>query len=66
MGAAALKSVVCRRRDCPKSLAGVGSGDGSPTVKDLVTGSDLRFQDRGPAELKGVPGEWHLYALDRG
>lgn len=38
----------------------------SRTVKDLVTGSGLQFQERGPAELKGVPGEWLLYALDRG
>jgi class 3 adenylate cyclase len=38
----------------------------SRTVKDLVIGSGLQFQERGPAELKGVPGEWHLYALDRG
>ncbi len=38
----------------------------SSTVKDLVTGSGLKFQERGTAQLKGVPGEWHLYALDRG
>lgn len=36
----------------------------SSTVKDLVVGSGLRFEDRGVAQLKGVPGEWHLYALD--
>jgi class 3 adenylate cyclase/pimeloyl-ACP methyl ester carboxylesterase len=36
----------------------------SSTVKDLVAGSGLRFEDRGEHELKGVPGEWHLYALD--
>ncbi len=35
------------------------------TVKDLVIGSDLRFADRGARELKGVPGEWRLYALAR-
>jgi class 3 adenylate cyclase len=35
----------------------------SSTVKDLVAGSGLEFEDRGPAELKGVPGEWRLYAL---
>ena len=33
------------------------------TVKDLVAGSDLAFEDRGVAELKGVPGEWRLYAV---
>ena len=32
------------------------------TVKDLVAGSGIRFQDRGQHELKGVPGEWRLYA----
>jgi class 3 adenylate cyclase len=35
----------------------------SQTVKDLVAGSGLGFDDRGIAELKGVPGEWHLYAV---
>ncbi|HEU5405504.1 MAG TPA: adenylate/guanylate cyclase domain-containing protein, partial [Gaiellaceae bacterium] len=35
----------------------------SSTVKDLVVGSDLGFEDRGTATLKGVPGEWHLFAL---
>jgi len=34
----------------------------SSTVKDLVAGSDLEFEDRGQATLKGVPGEWHLFA----
>jgi class 3 adenylate cyclase len=38
----------------------------SSTVKDLVVGSGLRFAQRGVAELKGVPGEWRLYALDTG
>jgi pimeloyl-ACP methyl ester carboxylesterase len=35
----------------------------SQTVKDLVAGSGLVFEDRGAAELKGVPGEWRLYAV---
>jgi class 3 adenylate cyclase len=35
----------------------------SGTVKDLVAGSGLEFEDRGAAELKGVPGEWRLYAV---
>ncbi len=38
----------------------------SSTVKDLVAGSGLEFLDRGAAELKGVPGEWRLYALSSG
>ena len=37
----------------------------SSTVKDLVAGSGITFQDRGPHELKGIPGEWHLYAVAR-
>lgn len=34
----------------------------SNTVKDLVAGSGLRFEDRGGNVLKGVPGEWRLFA----
>jgi class 3 adenylate cyclase len=37
----------------------------SQTVKDLVAGSGIGFEDRGAAELKGVPGEWRLYAVER-
>ena len=37
----------------------------SSTVKDLVAGSGIAFQDRGLHELKGIPGEWHLYAVAR-
>jgi class 3 adenylate cyclase len=36
----------------------------SQTVKDLVAGSGLEFADRGEHELKGVPGQWRLYAVD--
>jgi class 3 adenylate cyclase/pimeloyl-ACP methyl ester carboxylesterase len=36
----------------------------SSTVKDLVAGSDIAFMERGVVELKGVPGEWRLYAVD--
>jgi pimeloyl-ACP methyl ester carboxylesterase len=35
----------------------------SSTVRDLVAGSGLDFEDRGSHELKGVPGEWRLYAV---
>jgi class 3 adenylate cyclase/alpha-beta hydrolase superfamily lysophospholipase len=35
----------------------------SQTVKDLVAGSGIAFDGRGTAELSGVPGEWHLYAV---
>ena len=37
----------------------------SSTVKDLVAGSGLQFQDRGGHALKGVPGEWRLYEVLR-
>ena len=47
------------------SLAGAGEVLVSSTVKDLVAGSGLRFSDRGNQTLKGVPGEWHVYAVDR-
>ena len=45
------------------SLAGPGEVLVSSTVRDLVAGSGLEFEDRGPASLKGVPGEWRLYAV---
>jgi len=35
----------------------------SQTVKDLVAGSGLRFQDFGVHSLKGVPDEWQLYRV---
>jgi class 3 adenylate cyclase len=35
----------------------------SQTVKDLVAGSGIEFEDRGTRELKGVPGEWRLFAV---
>lgn len=35
----------------------------SSTVKDLVAGSGIEFDDRGTAALKGVPGEWRLFAV---
>ena len=43
------------------SLANPGEVLVSSTVKDLVAGSGIQFEDRGTHELKGV-GEWHLYA----
>jgi class 3 adenylate cyclase len=42
--------------------AGAGETLVSGTVKDLVIGADLAFTDRGATTLKGVPGEWRLYA----
>ena len=37
----------------------------SQTVKDLVAGSGLNFQERGLHELKGIPGQWRLFAVER-
>ena len=45
------------------ALAGSGEVLVSGTVKDLVAGSGIAFEDRGMQILKGVPGEWHLYAV---
>jgi hypothetical protein len=32
-------------------------------VKDLVAGSGIEFDDRGAHALRGVPGEWHVFAV---
>jgi class 3 adenylate cyclase len=45
------------------SLARPGEVLVSSTVKDLVAGSGLGFEDRGAHVLKGIPGEWRLYAV---
>jgi class 3 adenylate cyclase len=47
------------------SEAGPGEVLVSSTVKDLVAGAGIVFSDRGAFELKGVPGEWRLFAVDR-
>jgi class 3 adenylate cyclase len=35
----------------------------SSTLRDLVIGSGLQFEDRGAHALKGVPGQWRLFAV---
>jgi class 3 adenylate cyclase len=45
------------------ALAGGGQVFVSSTVKDLVAGSGLDFEDRGVHDLKGVPGEWRLFEV---
>ena len=45
------------------SLAAAGQALVSSTVKDLVAGSGLSFEDRGEHRLKGVPDRWHLYRV---
>ena len=46
------------------ALAGPGEVLVSSTVKDLVAGSGLRFAERGPHALKGIPDEWQLFAVE--
>ncbi len=48
------------------AMAGSGEVLVSSTVKDLVAGSGIEFEDRGSHELKGVPGEWRLFAVSAG
>jgi len=45
------------------ALAAAGEVLVSQTVKDLVAGSGITFEDRGVQQLKGVPGEWRLYSV---
>jgi DNA-binding SARP family transcriptional activator/pimeloyl-ACP methyl ester carboxylesterase len=45
--------------------AGAGEVVVSSTVKDIVAGSGIDFEDRGEPELEGVPGRWRLFAVER-
>jgi len=45
------------------ALADAGELLVSSTVRELVVGSGLEFDDRGPHTLKGAPGEWRLFAV---
>ena len=45
------------------ALAGANEVLVSSTLRDLVIGSGLEFEEHGAHELKGVPGEWHLFAV---
>ena len=45
------------------ALAGPSEVLVSQTVKDLVAGSGLAFEDAGEHELKGVPDRWRLYRV---
>ena len=47
------------------SAAGPGEVLVSGTLRELVAGSGLDFNDRGPHHLRGVPGEWRLWSLVR-
>jgi class 3 adenylate cyclase len=45
------------------AFAGAGEVLVTSTVRDLVVGSGIQFEDRGRHALKGVPGEWQLLAV---
>jgi class 3 adenylate cyclase len=45
------------------ALGGPGEVLASSTVRDLVVGSGIEFADRGEEELKGVPGQWRIFAV---
>jgi pimeloyl-ACP methyl ester carboxylesterase len=47
------------------ALAGAGEVLVTSTVKDLVAGSGIRFEERGATRLKGVPDEWRLFSAPR-
>ena len=47
------------------ALAGPGEVLVSSTVKDLVAGSGIEFEDRGEHQLKGISEEWHLFRVDQ-
>jgi pimeloyl-ACP methyl ester carboxylesterase len=47
------------------ALAGADEVLVSSTVRDLVAGSGLRFRERGVHALRGVPGDWQLFTLER-
>lgn len=47
------------------ALAGASEVLVSSTIREIVTGSRRMFEERGEHELKGVPGQWRIYALVR-
>jgi pimeloyl-ACP methyl ester carboxylesterase/DNA-binding winged helix-turn-helix (wHTH) protein len=48
------------------NVAAAGEVMVSSTVKDLVAGAGIKFEDRGTHALAGIPGEWRLFAVERG
>lgn len=45
------------------ALAGANEVLVSSTLRDLVIGSGIEFEERGTHQLKGVPGEWRIFAV---
>jgi class 3 adenylate cyclase len=54
--------VVIAKRICDSALGGVLLV--SAAVPAVVSGSGIEFEDRGEHELKGVPGNWRLFAIE--
>ncbi|HJP66763.1 MAG TPA: adenylate/guanylate cyclase domain-containing protein, partial [Actinomycetota bacterium] len=48
------------------ALAGPGDVLVSGTLRDLVIGSGIEFVDRGAHSLRGIPGEWRVFAVRAG
>jgi class 3 adenylate cyclase len=61
-----IASPASRVHIAARVMAQAGPGEilVSRTVRDLVAGSDLAMEDRGAHALKGVDGEWQLFAVD--
>ena len=49
-----------------RERAGPGEVLVSHTVKDLVAGSGITFEERGAHTFKGLPGDWRLFRVERG
>jgi class 3 adenylate cyclase len=64
LGAGSVRGIAVHTGARVASLASPGEVLVSSTVKDLVAGSGIEFTDRGVHELKGIPGEWRLYAAN--
>jgi pimeloyl-ACP methyl ester carboxylesterase len=63
---AALRGIAVHIAARVAGLAGPGEVLVSSTVKDLVAGSGIEFEDRGSRALRGVPGEWRLFTVTSG
>jgi class 3 adenylate cyclase len=62
---AAVRGIAVHTGARVAAIAGAGEVLVSSTVRDLVAGSGLEFEDRGERELKGIPGVWRLHAAVR-
>ena len=62
-GAGLLALLASLRGARVSALAGANEVLVSSTLRDLVIGSGLEFEERGAHQLKGVPGEWQIFAV---